>query len=232
MNSSTQTNQQDVAVENHSRSRILIFGDSWPFGAELDLTKEKPYGTLIAEYMNWPMSNYSKPATSIDHLPLQLLTAQSKELSLKGCKALFTLTSPSRSMYYEDNEYKEIHLNNGDVISKNYYAYQWSNEMEKYKINLVMLSLQTMCKTLGIKDYYVCGLEPMDFIYPGIDLSKIYDEGRSSLTMLLGVARETPIREFYQIKPNEYIWPNTNNHPNQQGHQLIAEKLQSWIANC
>lgn len=221
-----------MVVVNRSQSKLLIFGDSWPFGAELDLTKEKPYGTLIAEYLNCPVSNYSRPATSIDHLPLQLIEAQNREPYLNGCKALFTLTSPSRSMYYQDGEYKEIHLNNSDTISKNYYAYQWSHEMEKYKTNMVMLSLQSMCKSLGIKDYYVCGLEPITFTYPGIDLNKIYDEGRSSLTTLLGVAQKTPIREYFQIEPNEYIWPNTNNHPNQVGHQLISEKLQAWIANC
>ena len=215
MNSLTQTNQQDVAVENHSQSRILIFGDSWPFGAELDLTKEKPYGTLIAEYMNWPTSNYSRPATSIDHLLIQLLTAQSKELSLKGCKALFTLTSPSRRMYYQDGEYRDIQIRKGDSVSKSYYANQWSTEMDHYQTNLVVLGLQTMCKTLGINDFYVAGFELITLDYPGINTSKFYDEGQTCLADIAKISKGETAR-----------------HPDQQGHQLIAEKLQSWIANC
>lgn len=196
------------------QNKLLIFGDSWPWGAELDPT-EKPYGTLIAEYLKYSVSNYSKPATSIDHLPLQLFDAQQQELSLEGCKALFTLTSPSRRMYYQDGEYKEIQIRKSDTVSKSYYANQWSNEMDHYQTNLVVLSLQTMCKSLGIKDYYVSGFSHLTLDYPGINKNKFYNEGQTSLAELVGMGTLETVK-----------------HPNQTQHQLIAEKLQAWIANC
>ena len=51
MNSSTQTNQQDVAVENHSRSRLFTFGCSftkfqWPTWADI-ISRE------FDEFQNW-----------------------------------------------------------------------------------------------------------------------------------------------------------------------------------
>lgn len=207
--------------------QLLSFGDSWPYGAEL-LEGSKPYGELIAESLNIPHKNYSQPATSVEKLILQLKDAvQSSDVS--NSIAIFTITSPTRSIWVDDeHNFHEIHVRNQDPISQAYYKYIWSDDLDHYKINTVVLALQRICQQYNIDDYYVSGFTKIDLNYPGIDSSKIY---QTSLTELLNC--QIPVNivnnmDFCVDRQNPFIWPNEC-HPNQAGHVEIACTLGPWI---
>ena len=206
--------------------KLLSFGDSWPNGAEL-LPGEQSYGDLIAQNLGLSHKNYSQPGTSIEKLVLQLKEAIQTE-EVKNSLAIFTLTSPTRSMWVDTNcNYREIHVRGEDPVSRAYYRYMWSDELDYYRINTIVLALQRMCQQYLISDYYVRGITNVSLDYPGIDTSKIY---KTSLTELLGC--QIPINsinmDFCVDRQNQYIHPNVC-HPNQRGHSRIATDLYEWI---
>ena len=214
-------------------AKLLSFGDSWAYGSELS-ENSKTYNQLIADKFNVSHACYAIPATSVEHLLLQLKTAINQEVDLNNSLAIFTLTSPTRSIYFDNGIPKEIHIRNEDLISKNYFKYQWSNELDHLKLNTVILALQKICKEFNINDYYVCGFNRIAITYPGIDITKIYTQGKIHLADLLKCQQPVNIvnnMDFSIDKTNPFISPNIC-HPNQNGHIKIAEILYSWINNA
>lgn len=206
---------------------LLSFGDSWPFGAELPqgcLT----YGDQLAYDRHLPHKNFSRPATSIENLVLQLQQAI-ETIDVRDTIAVFTLTSPTRSMWVDpDGRIIELHVRNEDLISKTYFKYIWSQDLDHYKVNVTILALQRICQQYGIDDYYVSGFSPIKANFPGINQNKIYP---NTLTDLLKC--QIPVNivnnmDFSIDKQNPFIWPNEC-HPNQAGHTEIANKLGIWI---
>jgi hypothetical protein len=212
-----------------TQTLLLSFGDSWPYGAEL-LPGSKTYGQLLAEYNNAEYKCYAIPATSNYHLLLQLKLALSQErLSDKKIVALFTFTSPTRSIYFDQTEFKEIHVRNDDVTSKTYFKYLHSEQLDYLNSNIIMLALQQMCYQHHIIDYYVSGFCDINFDFPGINRDKIFNK---SLVDLLDCRQKfnTPNKDFFQInKLSPFIFPNVDNHPNQAGHVEISHALHKWI---
>ena len=51
--------------------KLVTFGDSWPYGAELKLG-QKPFGYWIAESLGYEFENYAEKGTPIEHMILQL----------------------------------------------------------------------------------------------------------------------------------------------------------------
>jgi hypothetical protein len=216
-------------------TKLLSFGDSWAYGSELP-ENSKTYNQLIADKFNVSHACYAIPATSVEHLLLQLKTAINQEVNLNNSLAIFTLTSPTRSIYFDNGIPKEIHIRNEDLTSKNYFKYQWSDELDYLKLNTVILALQKICKEYNIHDYYVCGFNRIDIDYPGIDITKIYDQGKNHLAGLLNsqlplVDNIEHIMDFSIDKTNPFIFPNLC-HPNQNGHIEIFKILYSWINNA
>ena len=214
-------------------TKLLSFGDSWAYGSELP-ENSKTYNQIIADNFKISHTCYAVQATSTEHLLIQLKTAIIKEATLTNSLAIFTLTSPTRSIYFDNNIPKEIYIRNEDLISKNYFKYHWSDELDYLKLNTVILALQKICKEYSIQDYYVCGFSRVDIDYPGIDTTKIYNRGKNHLAGLLNCQNPVNIlnnMDFSIDRDNPYIFPNIS-HPNQLGHTKIAEVLYSWISNA
>lgn len=214
-------------------TKLLSFGDSWSYGSELP-ENSKTYNQLIADKFNISHACCAVPGTSIEHLLIQLKKTINDDPELKNALAIFTLTSPTRSIYFDNGIPKEIHIRNEDLTSKNYFKYQWSNELDHLKLNTVILALQKICKEYNIHDYYVCGFNRIDINYPGIDITKIYDQGKNHLAGLLNCQQPVNIidnMDFSIDKTNPFIFPNIC-HPNQLGHIKIAEILHSWITDA
>ena len=51
--------------------KLVTFGDSWPWGAELTAT-QKPFGYWIAQSKGYDFENCAEEGTSIEHMILQL----------------------------------------------------------------------------------------------------------------------------------------------------------------
>lgn len=202
---------------------LLIFGDSWPFGAELK-QNELAYGELLSVRLDQPLCNFSQPSTSIPHLLLQLRTALDQAHS--DCTAVFFLTGVDRDLVWHHGRTRE--LNPTRLEDVDWYAKYNSPELTAYRVNTTLIALQTMCAKRNIRDYYVWGWDQVG-LWPEVDTARIFKQTVADV-FLEGIPVPRGISKIMHLKnsKNQYIWPNSG-HPNQLGHQRIADLLQEWI---
>lgn len=208
-------------------TRLLVFGDSWPYGAELQ-AGEKTFGEILHEKLGTDsFINCSQEGTSIDHLVLQLKKYLSQPKSSTDI-AVFFITNPIRYMMHKEGHFQTIRPT-GDKgeQTKFYYQHLQSDELDHHRANTCVLSLQTMCRfsTTIIQDIYLEGWTNIDWNYPGIDNKKFMPQ--SALEMF-EAHTNTQTNELTKNQNNPFIYPNKY-HPNQKGHQLIADELYNFI---
>jgi hypothetical protein len=217
-------------------SALLIFGDSWPSGQEL-VPGEQPYGELLYSRIGCDcVKTFSVPATSIPHLVLQLNSALEQDVA--GSKAVFFLTGVDRELIWVDNRPTELCPSAPTDVQ--WYANYNSPELTQYRINTTLIALQAMCKKYNIEDYYIWGWDTVE-LWPSVDTSKFYhttiaDEFISDTTLPEDIRHLWPKDTnkitnkltYISNTKNPYIWPKMC-HPNQLGHQLIADVLATWI---
>jgi hypothetical protein len=220
---------------------LIVCGDSWSNGAELSST-EQNFGQLLARKLNAILFNKSVDASSIPHLILQLRSAINEADLTKSTKALFFLTSRSRDVIWSDSlpkgtgfmlthplphkEPEEIFLNPSDPLHKHWYTKYHSEKLSMFRCNTSLITLQAMCRAYNIQDYYVWGWEKFN-LWPEVDKNKFFDNANTTIFNFFTDDLTTlPSLEFNVSC--KYIWPN-GSHPNQLGHELIADKLYPWI---
>ena len=203
---------------------LVTFGDSWPQGSEL-LPNEKTFGELVANQLGCKQfKNYAYPASSINHLAVQLkrflhMLSNSHIADPSDCIAIFFLTDPSRNMVGDKNELWMFQTPNGgfsgptqdksltNIINTNYWKYFYSDKLLDVTNNTTIITLQTMCAIHKINDYYVTGWKSVDF-WKEVDQTKIYSKTCKDI-----------------VQDNKA----NGGHPNQRGHELIADELIDWI---
>lgn len=209
-------------------NQVVTFGDSWPYGTELPIGGET-YGQIIANYYHAEFKNYSKPATSNKHQILQLKNFITENKDLNDNIAIFFMTSIARSLHidYDETAVTVRPTRNFSEGDRNYYYYKYFHtpSSEQFDFYTTVLSLQRMCSQHNIKDFYIAGWQKPDCNFPGIDKSKIYQFGDTNCTEMFGYFGGD---EFDQDPTNKFVFPNVC-HPNQLGHQTIAENLIAWI---
>jgi len=222
---------------------LIVCGDSWSWGAELR-ADEQNFGQLLAHKLSANLYNKSVEASSIPHLIIQLRKAIRECDLTKPTKALFFLTSSDRDLIWSDvlpkgtgfmphrpppyPLHEEIFLNPNDPLHEHWYKTYHSNELCNFRCNTSLITLQSICRHYNIQDYYIWGWSTFT-LWAEVDKSKFYDNAR------------TRVFDFFTddraLHPNpkfnascKYIWPN-GGHPNQLGHQHIADMLYPWIAD-
>jgi hypothetical protein len=149
---------------------LIVCGDSWPNGAELNPT-EQNFGQLLAQKLNATLYNKSADASSIPHLILQLRSAINNADLTKPTKALFFLTSRDRDVIWSDSLPKgsgftfthplphkvpeEIFLNSSDPLHEHWYIKYHSEELALFRCNTSLIALQAICRAHNIQDYYI-----------------------------------------------------------------------------
>ena len=201
---------------------FISFGDSWPAGEEL-LPNDQTFGQIIATKLGYDFINYSQSCTGVPHILLQLKKCLEENPVCKTTM-LFSLSSASRSIYF-NNSWKEIQVNEPDIVSKTYYKYLHSNQLDSLMFSTYILALQKMCSYYNINDYYVSCWSPVELFLPGINQEKIYPK---TLVNILGCGAKSNDYEIKVDRKHETIIPNLC-HPNALGHRLIADELFSWI---
>lgn len=203
---------------------LVTFGDSWPAGAELT-HDEVTFGHIIANMLGMNFENYSRPATSVEHMILQLHDYLHKFPNVPTT-AIFFLTDFSRSLYFLNNSVTEMSVQRGPEI---YYKEIYTDKLGVFKVNASVLALQRMCQMHNIKDYYVFGWIKAPLYLSGIDCNKFFSQGQKSCADMLEIPNMdvNNIDNFYHVD-NYYFRPKIC-HPNQLGHQVIAENLTNWI---
>lgn len=208
---------------------LVVFGDSWPNGAELK-QGEKTFGKILFELLN--AKQYIHCAiggSSNDRTVLQLHNFVKTMDTSKEHLAVFFLTDVSRrSFINEEDEIIDIKIpanveEEQDILRKNWYKYFYSKTQSNFDHCRNILSLQKICRDHNIKDYYIQGWGSAPIDFSGVDQSKIYPKTCAELFGCLEVGDE-----FHIDRGNQYITPNKS-HPNQQGHVLIAQTLYKWI---
>lgn len=222
---------------------LIVCGDSWSNGAEL-ATGEENFGQLLSKRLDATLYNQSADASSIPHLVIQLKTAVKQCDLTQPTKALFFLTSPDRDLIWSELLHKgtgftkthppphakpeEIFLNPNDPLHKHWYVKYHSRELSDFRCNTSLIALQSICKHYQIQDYYIWGWEKFE-MWPEVERDKFYNHGKTRVFDFFSHNSDIyPNPEFNSIC--KYIWPN-GSHPNQLGHQVIADMLYPWIAN-
>ena len=223
---------------------LVICGDSWPNGAELQ-SHELCYGQILKQRLN--SQNYlntAVDASSIPHLILQLqrFLKIKNELGstwIDPVTVVFFLTSSDRDLIWSRTRpigtglmntdpppyktAKPILLNASDPLHMDWFVEYHSEELANYRTNTTLLALQTMCQHHGLNDYYIWGWDTIP-LWPEINTDKFYNQGQSHI-----------VNEFSNHTINKlvnvgspYIVPG-GSHPSQLGHEKIAEIIYNWI---
>lgn len=229
------------------QTNLLIFGDSWAYGAELKESQREKlcFGAVLGRLLNIDqIFNFSEPGTGITHLNLQLDSAV-KELGLKSPKkdqtfiAVFFLSGKERFLFFDSQgEYAHLaaagsvirpcqnHLiNDFDMINEFYFKHLNSSKSDVINLNVNLACLQSRCLYHGIRDFYISGWQPLD-LWCEIDRSKIYEQGNKTCADFLGLSNKDGQMIF---KNNPFIF-RYRTHPNQKGHAMIAQELYQMIS--
>lgn len=206
--------------------KLVTFGDSWPYGSDL-LSGEEPFGVLLSKKLQAQQYvNKSCPATSNDHMILQLQEYVSEQGDVSEHVAVFFITSSARTCFIDYNnnpiEVRPDARASQDSLYYYYFKYFHTPGYEKFRHYVTMLALQRMCNQLNLQDFYICGWEKPDFNFPGIDIDRVYNRGQTSCVNLFS----QHIKDSSEA--SQYIGM-VGQHPTQLGHQIIADTLYNWI---
>jgi hypothetical protein len=218
------------------KKKLVVFGDSWTRGADLK-PGDKTYGELIAERKGMEFQNYSVVSTAVEHMILQLQEMiNTSTFANTEYTALFSFTALSRFMYFSeyakfDKKYKTncgyVAWNGteqGDIASEMYYKHIHSTTLDNFKFYTTVIVLQKLCREYNIKDYYALSFSSVDWDnneFIGVDRQKFWNTGHTNFLDMFGCNFVDPA--------NKYFEGTVSGHPNQQGHELIAQHLSEWI---
>lgn len=218
------------------KKKFIVFGDSWTWGADLG-PDEKTYGELIAERKGMEFQNYAEVSTAPEHMILQLHEMiNTSPFTDTNYTALFSVTSLTRFMYF--SKYAKFDKKYGtncgyvawngtekdDLASEMYYKHIHSDKLDNFKFYTTVMTLQTLCKEHNINDYYALSFSTVDWnnnIFTGVDRHKFWNKGHTNFLEMFGCKIVDP--------KNKYFKGTTGGHPNQLGHELIAQHLSEWI---
>jgi hypothetical protein len=208
---------------------LLGFGDSWAAGSELSVD-EKPYLDLLADQLGIPCINYATPSSSIPHLVLQFQQfLETRYFPKHQYHAVFFLTAKERTFAFDHESKDIIHCSPQqaltDPMAGGYYRV-YTDKLGDFNLNTTVLALQRLCSLYNINDHYVLGWQQTK-LWPSVDSTKFFRSGEQAITTLFHNQGHLPLATLLDTK-NEYIWPN-HGHPNQHGHQRIAQELGDWI---
>lgn len=206
---------------------MVVFGDSWPRGAELNDPLNNAFPTLIGKQLNLEIINLAEAASSTDQAVYQFL----KNIDLwknKHTAVLFCLTSIARSMYFDaSGKINEIHPTRSDLPSLNYYIHIYSEQLGKTNQIKNVLLVQSVCKQFDVPVFFVTNWNDLpDHVL--IDQEKIYKKSLFEIIGLTNINSESNGSFLTQLRSCDLIKPNFT-HPNEKGHQIIASELSIWL---
>lgn len=205
---------------------LLTLGDSWPEGAELNFG-DKRYGELIQETLGYDQFyNYGSAGASNEDMMYQLqryITESHKPGD--QVTAVFFLTNPARTAHFPRFFSWETDLS---TKMKELYLHFYRKEHEVMRVSSTVSALQAWCSNLGFDDYYFAGWVRYPVWLPGTNTDKIWAQGNETAADWFGASKHNG-EHLLDVKDNAYIRPNFA-HPNQLGHELIANKLIGWIS--
>ena len=216
---------------------LLTFGDSWPQGGELkrDLG-QVPFGELLEDQLNFDrLNNYGSAGASNEDMLFQLQDyLKTHWHATDQTVAIFHLTNPARTAHLPRFASLNVHSkerqhwpSDAKQFIQDFVLHFHTQEHEIMRSSSTVTALQTWCQKHGIEDYYFSGWVRYPTWLPGVNVTKIWNEGKETAADWFGASSHNG-EHFTNVEDNPYIKPNFA-HPNQVGHDLIASKLASWI---
>ena len=207
---------------------LYCFGDSWGAGAELNFSAgQKPFANLVSEKLSCQMLNFS-----IEGMSLGLIVRKIAKEAIKiKNNDLVLIVIPPDSRWY--TEWKTIKYSDTKFFRDK------TNEWFAYHHQLFIFTIceilnKTKCQYLLMHNYGNFPLGDSQYYF-----SNLYQEkflSRQSLTSLLtednqnlspfDIEIQQPSKIFYGP-----YFKGCISHPNQQGHEKIAELIEHRIIN-
>lgn len=202
---------------------ILVFGDSWPAGEELQDPATHCFPYVISQNLSLNLRNYSQPATSIDQALYRMLN---DVVDFDQSIVLFCLTGMSRSMIIKDRD-EPLELNPlvPTPASSAYYKYIHSDKLDQFNRIKNILAAQQFCLQKKVKCLFVSNWDPIPD-HRAIDLTKFYSKTLTEIINLSTKDDTTPWTQKDML--SKFIFPN-GGHPNKDGHAVIGNVLSKWI---
>jgi len=212
---------------------LAVFGCSWTVGTGVSATDT--FGARLADKLSITnFNNLGIEGSSNSRSVLQLLDyIKRTDISVENSIAVFLITSPARECViphpYENRPTPIIDLISGptDKVTRSWIKHFASTSNTNFNLHKNILSMQAICRQHNIRDYYIVGWDQLvidlliDAKLPGVDTTKIYHK---SCTQLFGYEN---LRDFAKRPPNQHV--RMCGHPNELGHELIAQTLYNWI---
>ena len=202
---------------------LITLGDSWPEGAELGHGRR--YGELLQDSLSFDhFFNYGSAGASNEDMLYQLQDFLRTHWSASAeTTAIFFLTNPARTAHWP----RFMSWDWSEPETKKFMMHFHSDHHEVMRSSATITALQTWCDRHSIKDFYFAGWVRYNRWLPGVDLDRIWAQGQETAADWFG-ATDHNGEHLLDVGDNVYIKPNFA-HPNQLGHELIADKLASWI---
>jgi hypothetical protein len=206
------------------RKVLLTFGDSWPQGGELG--PGRPYGDILKDIGCYDqLYNYGSAGASNEDMLYQFRQYLEKDRTVDdAATAVFFLTNPARTAHYP----RFFDWDQSAVAFKELYMYFHRDGHDVLRSTTTIITLQAWCRHYQIDDYYFAGWVRYNQWFEGVDLNKIWKQGQETASDWFGASDHNG-EHLVNVQDNVYIRPNFA-HPNQLGHQYIAEKLHNWIS--
>jgi len=206
------------------RKVLLTFGDSWPQGGELG--PGRPYGEILKDIGEYDrLYNYGSAGASNEDMLYQFRQYLENDRKIDDATtAVFFLTNPARTAHYP----RFFDWSQSAVAFKELYMYFHRDGHDVMRSTTTIVTLQAWCRHYQIDDYYFAGWVRYNQWFEGVDLNKIWKQGSETAGDWFGASDHNG-EHLVNVQDNAYIKPNFA-HPNQLGHQYIAEKLHGWIS--
>jgi len=216
---------------------LLTLGDSWPQGGELkgDLG-QVPYGNLLKEQLMFDQFyNYGSAGASNEDTLIQLQDYLKNHWQpADKVTGIIHLTNPARTAHLP--RFTSLNANSSErahwpadakQFIKDFVLHFHTADHEVMRSSTTVSALQYWCQAYNIQDYYFSGWVKYPAWLPGVNLTKIWAKGNETAADWFGTSAHNG-EHLLDVETNPYIKPNFA-HPNQLGHQLIADKLATWI---
>jgi hypothetical protein len=218
-------------------SQLVVFGDSWTYGAELELTDASnqykspdsyrlfySFPGLIAKHYNLNLQNYAIPGGSLQSMIWEFESWIDKQEKIQNSLVLFGLTMPMRQSWWNNLEKKYEHSN---IL---YNTHDQNNKF--FHLNKIW-SVESSGRWLAVKQYQtavylfsgLCYQLKIPFVqfdifknYLKIPFNPVINQNESIKEMLSRIQKQNP----GQVLSYRY-------HPNELGHQYIADYLIEYI---
>ena len=204
---------------------LAVFGCSWTsWTAEDEIPKENTWGAKLATKLNsTEYTNLGMGSSSNSRSVLQLLEyIKRTDIPIENSIVVFLITTPDRDcVISRDDHIVNLKSGQSDDLTRSWMTYFTSRPNSDFNLHKNILSMQAICRQYNIRDYYMIGWSDVDLKLPGIDTSKIYHK---SCVQLFGYKNQW---DFLDTPPNHYV--EKGRHPNELGHELIAQTLYNWI---